>query len=194
MIIIRNPGSPALIPFTNSTKVTPLADATVFADFFSETHLKTFRYLMVLCGGRAQEAEDLTAEAYLRAWKNRLQFRGSGDQSLYWILTIARHLFIDHHRSAVVQPPEVDLSDEQPGSTLEAEEALVVGDEMQTLLEALSYVSIVEREIIYLRYGLGWRVAQIADRLGKKENTVSVMLRRTLQRMRVLLADKEGTS
>ena len=41
-----------------------------------------------------------------------------------------------------------------------------------------------QREIIILRYLLGWRVNDIASHLGASENKISVTLHRTLSKLR----------
>jgi DNA-directed RNA polymerase specialized sigma24 family protein len=41
-----------------------------------------------------------------------------------------------------------------------------------------------QREILVLRYVLGWPVKRIGEYLGILENTVSVSIRRSLQRLR----------
>jgi RNA polymerase sigma-70 factor (ECF subfamily) len=41
-----------------------------------------------------------------------------------------------------------------------------------------------QRELLVLRYLLDWRITHIATHVGMAENTVSVTIRRTLQRLR----------
>jgi RNA polymerase sigma-70 factor (ECF subfamily) len=43
-----------------------------------------FRYIYGLSGGPLQEAEDLTAETYARAWKTRQSFSGNEEAALGW--------------------------------------------------------------------------------------------------------------
>ncbi len=183
-----------MISFTLFANRQPLAGSTAFSNFFTETHLQVFRYALVLCSGREQEAEDITAETFLRAWKSREQFHGDPDQALHWVFTIARHNYIDHHRSEAAQPLVEVLGEEQECEAPGPEETLVACGQVETLLAALNQVTVAEREMIYLRYGLGWRVGQVALHLGLKDNTVSVSLRRALERVRTRLAAKEGTS
>ena len=169
----------------------PLASAETFASFYESTHLNVYRYIMALRGGRQDEAEDITAEAYLRAWKNRHQFDGSADAALGWVLTIARRILIDRFR-IFSRLPETDLVDDLPDATLDAESILVAEERSGNVITALLTLPENQREIIVLRYVLGWRVNQIADHLGILENTVSVVLRRTLKRLQGMLASEGG--
>ncbi len=51
-----------------------------------------------------------------------------------------------------------------------------------------------EREIVVLRYLLGWRVKQIAHRLAHKPNTISVRLKRALAKLRDRWPDQTDRS
>jgi len=171
----------------------PLADAEAFASFYESTHLNVFRFIMALRGGVQDEAEDITAEAYLRAWKNRLQFDGSPDDALGWILTIARRILIDRYRFAS-RVAEIDLLDNVADEAPDIESILVVGEQMEQVLKALQNLSDMQREIMILRHMLGWRVTQIAAHLNIPENTVSVNLRRALKRTQETLASQGGSN
>src|SRR5689334_4070515 len=70
-------------------------NADSFAHLYETTHLFVFRYVYGLSGGPAEEAEDLTAETYARAWKTSSHFRGDERAALGWLLRIARNLAID---------------------------------------------------------------------------------------------------
>jgi hypothetical protein len=63
----------------------PNADA--FARLYEQTYLRIFRYIYGLSGGPLQEAEDLTAETYERAWKRRQRFTGDEQAALGWLLS-----------------------------------------------------------------------------------------------------------
>jgi len=164
----------------------PLAEPEAFASFYASTHLNVFRYIMALCGGLQAEAEDITAEAYLRAWKHRGQFDGSPAAALGWVLTIARRILIDRYRRAA-RAPETDLPDDLPDVAPDAESILVAEEQIGQILSALQNLPENARTVIVLRYVLGWRVNQIADHLEMPENTVSVTLRRALKRLQAML-------
>ena len=58
------------------TKGSPLSSTAEFSAFYERTHLSLFRYLYGLTGGPQEEVEDLTAEAFTRAWRSRHSFDG----------------------------------------------------------------------------------------------------------------------
>jgi RNA polymerase sigma-70 factor, ECF subfamily len=163
-----------------------------FSRFYQQAHLDVFRYVMVLCAGNQPEAEDITAEAFFRAWEKRQQFSGSSRAALSWVITIARNLLIDQRRSAAVHPLE-PMADEALPDTGSSIESLLVGEEqVQLVLDAIQTLPFPHRDIVTLRYVLGWRVNAIAAHLGLAENTVSVDLRRALVRLQNQLVPQDS--
>jgi RNA polymerase sigma-70 factor (ECF subfamily) len=172
----------------------PLADPEVFSTLYTRTHLQVFRYIYGLRGGPLEDVEDLTAETYTRAWNARFIYHGEEQKAIGWLLRIARSQVIDAYRrsQARIRPQETDLEEEaiQPLpfdlSWLSATpEGQVVEDEKRrVLLDLLQGLPAETRELLVLRYFLGWRVRQIGEYLDIPENTVSVYIRRALERLR----------
>ena len=63
-------------------------------------------------------------------------------------------------------------------------ERLLIQEQVRILQGLLQNLNAEQREMIVLRYILDWPVNRIAGHLGMLENTVSVNLRRILQRLR----------
>ena len=176
--------------FTRPARIS-LSAPEDFARFYQHSHLSVFRYLMVLCAGDTAEAEDLTAEAFYRAWEKRSQFTGSDAAALGWLITIARHLLIDRRRAAGRHPVEAELDDDLPDLSARIEDLLVDADRLQQVLAAVQSLPYPYGDIVTLRYVLGWQVRAIAYHLGLPENTVSVDLRRALARLQKKLIPQE---
>lgn len=143
--------------------------------------------MMASCGGNVTLAEDITAEAYLRAWKNRRSFSGPSEAAFGWVLTISRHILIDKFRTSSSHLPENELADDLEDRTQNTETILLNHELSEHLIEALQILPENKREMILLRYVLGWRVNQIADYLSMPENTISVSLRRSLKQLQKYL-------
>jgi RNA polymerase sigma-70 factor (ECF subfamily) len=160
----------------------PNADA--FSQLYERTYLRIFRYIYGLSGGPLQEAEDLTAETYERAWKTRQRFQGDEQAALGWLLRIARNLAIDLSRRRKVRDVDEGFQIELlvDPSTL-PEINLIAREQIKTLWHLLDTLPEDVREMIVLRYILGWPVKQIAAHTQTSENNVSVNLRRTLKRL-----------
>jgi RNA polymerase sigma-70 factor (ECF subfamily) len=169
----------------------PLQDPVIFAQLFEQHHLAVFRFIYGLSGGPLPEVEDLTAETFLRAWKARRRFEGEQHAAIGWLLTIARHLVIDaarrrksHHGEQLFS----ELDDYQQLIPMElsdsTEKQVLHQEQVGLLLRQLSSLPTDRRELLVLRYILGWQVKEIAAHMGMLENTVSVYLRRSIEQIR----------
>ena len=163
---------------------------------YQSAHLSVFRYVYGLTGGPPAEVEDITSETFLRAWKNRAKFEGNFQQGTGWVLRIARNLVIDGYRqnknSITFTEPAEDEYLQIPVETL-PEEELIQSEQQDLILKLLKTLPPEPREMLVLRYFLNWKVRQIGGYLNIPENTVSVTIRRSLEKIRSQWpADKES--
>ena len=177
----------------------PLQDPEAFSDLYDRTHLIIFRFIYGIHGGPIEEVEDLTCETYLRAWKARERFTGNKREALCWLFTIARRLVIDAHRHQEAQNTGVLIRlDDTNFETLPAalqespEEKAAAQDQFAHLWSIFQRLAEDRREMLVLRYLLGWQVKEIAEFLEKEENTVSVYIKRTLEQIRQAWSSDEG--
>jgi RNA polymerase sigma-70 factor (ECF subfamily) len=169
-----------------------LLSAQAFKALYQHNHLVVYRYIFGLHGGPGQDVEDLSAETFERAWKARRRFRGDSDDALKWLLRIARNLVYDRHRHQARRGQVEDIDKHiilAPHAN--PEEQIAKREQVHTLWQSLSRLSQDRREILVLRYLLGWQVKEIAAYLKMKENTVSVHIRRSLDQLRRDWSQKE---
>ncbi len=169
----------------------PLQDPEAFSQLYARTQLIIFRYIFGCHGGPIEEVEDITSDVFLRAWKGRNRFWGDEHDALCWLFTIAHRLVIDAHRRTKVHPDGVGLSLDDAAvewlvlsSDIPIEEQVSSREQFKHLWCLLHNLPDDKREIVVLRYMLGWKVKEIALYLNKEENTVSVNIRRFLQQIR----------
>jgi len=163
-----------------------LQNATRFSQFYESCHLVVFRYIYGMTGGPIQEVEDLTAETFFRAWNKRSQFQGSQRAAVGWLLTIARNLVFDAHRRRKTHPEE-ELEENwddhffftQPNPEANIEEH----EQFRILWQLIQGLSHELREILILRYVLGWQVKEIARWTNSNENAISVSLYRAIKKI-----------
>jgi len=162
-------------------KPSPIASAPEFQWAYQQNRLSVFRYICSLTGGPQAEAEDLTAETFLRAWKARHRYQGEQDRVIGWLIQIAKRLVIDDYRreqrAARRQPPAPPPADTPEDSALHNEDS-------RRLAELLAALPTELREILTLRYSLGWHVKDVAAHMQMTENNVSVTIHRTLAKLR----------
>jgi len=126
----------------------------------------TYRY-----AGNSQEAEDITQETFLKAWKNLKKFNPQKSFKT-WIFSIAKNSAIDFLR----KKKTVSLSDEEmekiPDSVPFAPEL-----SLATILEKIppDY-----RMTLFLRYNDHFTFREIAESLGEPLNTIKSRHRRGL--------------
>jgi RNA polymerase sigma-70 factor (ECF subfamily) len=129
-----------------------------------------------------QEVEDLTAETYERAWKTRQSFKGDEQAALGWLLRIARNLAIDLSRRRKVRDIDESLQIEllvDPNVLPEIN--IITREQIEILWRLLGSLPEDVREMIVLRYLLGWQVKEVGVHLHMNENNVSVTIRRALK-------------
>jgi RNA polymerase sigma-70 factor (ECF subfamily) len=131
------------------------------------------------------EAEDLTAETFLRAVRSAERFDASRASAQTWLLTIARNVLIDHIRSVrtrrhVGLDELRDLAVDAPSP----EERMLRREAVAGVLEAMAQLSQEDREVLSLRFGGDLDVPEIAALMGVKAGTVRTRLWRALERLR----------
>lgn len=138
--------------------------------------------------GRAEDAEDVAQETFLRAY-SRLKTYDPEKRFSTWLLSIATHLCIDHLR----RKPTVSLED-QPGfdvidERLEEPEKVSLRREQREEVQALlSTLPEKYRTPLVLRYWYDQSYQEIARTLGLTESLVKTRLFRARQ----MLADEVG--
>ena len=168
-----------------STDKLQLNNPEVFGQFYEAAHLAVFRYIYALHGGPRQEVEDLTAETFIKAWKARRRFKGPQKAAISWVMLIARRLVIDSFRRQKVRGYQIDIeASEFLSAEPLPEDHTAQNEQMTTLMNLLGTLPVEKRELLILRYVLGWRVKDIGEHLDIQENTVSVQIKRSLQKLR----------
>ena len=169
----------------------PLQDPEIFSNLYARTQIIIFRYIYGMQGGSIEEVEDLTCDTFLRAWKGRNRFWGDDQDALYWLFTIARHLIIDNHRRENAHPEtchfrldDANVDNIFLSTQVTPEDQASRREQYKRLWIILQNLSNDKREVLVLRYFLGWKVKQIANYKHKEENTISVSIRRCLKQIR----------
>ena len=163
----------------------PYDSKAAFSQLYDETHRSLYRYVYGLSGSTTQDAEDITAQTYLKAWDHRKQFSGTPEQVKGWLFTIAKRIVIDRYRKQQIRPQSVHIDEAfLVSSDASPEEKAVIAEQIQTLWILLQDLSTENREMIVLRYMVGWPVKDIAAHMDMNPNTVSVRLSRVLEQLK----------
>jgi RNA polymerase sigma-70 factor (ECF subfamily) len=161
-----------------------LSDRKTFSEFYEHAHLAVFRYIYSLHGGPREEVEDLTAETFSRAWKARRRFEGNIQAANGWLFKIARNLIIDSARRDNSRGIPLPLEGKQiPAENPLMEETASLNENITILFKLMQELPVQHREMLTLRYILGWRVKDIGLHLDIPENTISVTIKRVLAKL-----------
>jgi RNA polymerase sigma-70 factor (ECF subfamily) len=136
--------------------------------------------------GSAGDAEEITQDAIVRAWRRRASCRAP-ENPVPWVLTITRMEAYRHlaRRASHSRREGTELS-EECGSTPCHSDALLT---RLTVSDALAVLSSDERALVAARYVDDLTQAAAAARLGMPEGTAKVRLHRIRVRLRTVLEE-----
>ena len=137
-----------------------------------------------------QEAEDLTAQTFERAWSSLSSYRPTG---LFksWLFTIAYRNFADHYRHRRVHTVAGSEADYLADSALGPEAAFMQAEQLQLVLSVIATLSEDQQEIVSLRFMGELPYKEIARIMGKREAAVKMAAYRALEEVRRRCADVE---
>jgi RNA polymerase sigma-70 factor (ECF subfamily) len=148
-------------------------------------------FVLRLTRGDRQRAEDIVQETLLRAWRNAHKLGANGETSLRpWLVTVARRIAIDAHRSETARVPEDydrDL-DELPSAD---DTDRILG--MMTVTDALRSLNAAHREILVETFLRDRTVIDAAESLGLPIGTAKSRVFYALRALRAALEQRGVT-
>lgn len=129
------------------------------------------RFLLNLCGGDPDLADDIAEEAFVKAWISLDAFRGKCKLST-WLFRISYNCFYDRVRK---QGREVALD---AARNIETDDAVQCQERSDILHRALGRLSAPQREVVLLFYMEDRPLREISEITGMNGNTVKSHLRR----------------
>ncbi len=123
-------------------------------------------------------AEDITQEVFLKLMQALPDFE-SDEHEKAWLLRVTLNMCKTYNRKIYSHPTE-ELSE-----NLSEEQKFGEGP----VLEAVKELPEKYRTVVYLYYFEGYRIAEICELTGKNQNTVSSLLMRARQRLKILLEE-----
>lgn len=165
-------------------------DSEAFALLFRLTVPMVSRVLYAR-GADSALIEDVSSDAYLRAWRSVGRFSGSSRDFQAWVVRIARNLFLDHVKSAKVRWETV--TDELPVSEAKSNtEKFALGSvEVDELRDALGELTDEQQEVILLRFIEQRSLSETAELTGRNEGAVKALQHRALKSLARVL-DSRG--
>jgi RNA polymerase sigma factor (sigma-70 family) len=143
------------------------------------------------------DAEDLAAEAFLRAYRALRGYDAARIEALRlrpWLLTIVRNTARNAARDASRRPapPPAFEPVEEPAGGPGVEQQAERHEVQQALGAALARLPEVQRAAVVLRHVVGLPTSEVAEVLRCADGTAKSHLSRGLARLRALLADQQA--
>jgi RNA polymerase sigma-70 factor (ECF subfamily) len=153
-----------------------------FADLYEAYIHAIFNYCLFRVGDRAV-AEDLTADAFERAWRSRDRYRSDRADFATWLFSIAQRVVIDWRRHSA-RRPLVGLNERQPDDAPLPEAQAEAAERLVQLRRLIQALASREQELIALKFGAGMTNRQIACVLNKSETAIGTLLYRVMRKLR----------
>jgi RNA polymerase sigma-70 factor (ECF subfamily) len=160
-------------------------DQGAFAELYDKHVVRVYRHIYYLVND-AREAEDLTAQTFLKAWEAIDRYKERGAPFVAWLLRIAHNLTISYLRSRR-DHSELDegFVDQKRGGN--PEESLEQSTDERTVREAVLRLKEEQRQVIMLRFVEELDYREVAAMIGKSVPAVRVIQHRALGNLRKLM-------
>ncbi len=155
-----------------------------FLEVYDSHADSVFRLCYAKTGSR-DEAKDLTQEAFARVWERLGKEQAEIENLRAFLFTVARNLIKDYYKKkkpVLARDLPEGVMENIPGTSDETLSA-----EGRILLNAVQGLSDPYREALMLHLVEGISIGEIAGLLGERPNTISVRVKRGLEKARIAL-------
>jgi RNA polymerase sigma-70 factor (ECF subfamily) len=149
------------------------------------THLRdvySYAYYRV---GNPHDAEDLTEQAFLQAYRHfdRAQRESDGRPLRPWLIRIAHNLASNYYRDRS-RRPQTSLDSADPIPARHGTEAIAEGrEELRQVMDKLQSLPGDRREALIMRFALGMDNREIARALGRTDGATKVLIHRAIKQL-----------
>ena len=157
-------------------------DQEAFGELYDRHVVRVYRHIYYMVGNAA-DAEDLSAQTFLRAWEAIERYQVRGAPCVSWLLRIAHNLGVSHLRS------KRDSSELHDGIVDTKERRDPEWSYQQTAEEELVREAILrlreeQRQVIILRFIEDLDYTEVAEIIGKSVAAIRVIQHRALNSLR----------
>ena len=152
-----------------------------FEALYRRAFPRVYGYVATLLRDRAA-AEEVTAQAFERAFRKRRSFRASRGTEEAWLFGIARNAALDElRRRKRVASLAADVEDADGAAPVDEAEASTT---RAAIRAAMASLEPREREVIALKFSGGLSNAEIARVIGASESNAGTRLHRVIEKLR----------
>ena len=162
-------------------------DEAALTQLYEENFDKIYRYIVLKIGDRT-EAEDMTQQVFLKAFKSISGYRSRGSQFSSWLFRIAHNQMVDYWRKkskrATVPLEESLVGSSNSNPSSEVEQKM----DIENLVAATKQLTSLQREVVSLRFAGGLSLAEVAKTLGKSEGAIKALQHSAVVSLRKIMA------
>lgn len=144
--------------------------------------------------GRGQNAEDITQEAFIKAWKSLKKFDVS-KKFKTWLFRIAKNTAIDYLRKRKIVVVDLNISEDDDEAGIETLadpsvlpfESLILQEQAKVVQKAVDELPEIYRAVLNLYYQEQLSLPEIAEVFNESVDTVKSRHRRALLKLKKLL-------
>lgn len=165
-------------------------DREAFASLYDRhvEHVYKHIYYMVL---NKSDAEDITQEVFIRAWKYIDKYRYTGAPFVAWLIKIARNLIVDHYKARKKVGHLVELEVGSQTDETNPEAITEASLNRSHVRKAILKLKGEKQKVILMHFIDGFSYREIAKLLNKSEGAVRVIQYRALNDLRHMLMRSE---
>jgi RNA polymerase sigma-70 factor (ECF subfamily) len=166
-------------------------DSKAFAELYKRYVDRIYRYIYFK-SGRTDDAEDLTAQVFLKAWEAVTSYRWEGYPFSTWLYRIAHNQVIDYYRTHREHLP-LDTAQTREGGIdpLEAAQLTFTAIKVQA---ALRHLTSDQERVITLRFLEGYSTKEVAAIMRKDADSVRALQHRGLRALQSWVGEENPLS
>jgi RNA polymerase sigma-70 factor (ECF subfamily) len=170
-------------------------DKAELDEHFSElyrSHLRdvySYAYYRV---GNHHDAEDLTEQTFLQAYRHfeRARDESDGRPLRPWLIRIAHNLAANLYRDRS-RKPQTPIDETTVLATPHTTEDLVEGrDELERILKGIEHLPDDRREALIMRFSLGMDNREIARAMGRSDGATKVLIHRAIRQLEEIVSEE----
>lgn len=161
-------------------------DPMALTQLYEENFDRIYRYIVLKIGEKT-EAEDMTQQVFLNAFKSISSYKYRGAPFSSWLFRIAHNQIVDYLRrksKRATVPLDESLVSGNSDPRLEVERNL----DIRNLVLATKWLTKAQQEVISLRFAGELSIAQAAKIMGKSEGAIKALQHSAIVSLRKALA------
>ena len=154
-------------------------DPQAFGELY-DRHVRTIYRLTLSILHNPAQAEDVTAEVFIKALKGIGGYRDQGRPFTCWLYQVARNTIANEFRARVTLPVDDDLRD----SSGSPEDRAIRGDEARQIWQLVERLPPAQRTAMILRFREDLSLRTVARMMGRSEPAVKQLIFRAVRELR----------